>query len=77
MRVLFLMIFGIDLSIQPSLGGKLTTFFQVIFILWIFICYFVGWNPVKTYYVSLFMLSAVSIASFGQYALIGIKYLKN
>ena len=75
--VLFLMIFGVDLNIQPSLGGKLTTFFQTTFILWIFVCYFVGWNPVKTYYVSLFMLAAISIASLGQYVLIGFRYFKS
>jgi len=74
--VLFLMIFGVDLNIQPSIGGKMTTFFQVLFILWIFVCYFVGWNPVKTYYLSLFMLAAISIASFGQYALMGFRYFQ-
>jgi cardiolipin synthase (CMP-forming) len=72
---LFLLLFRVNFTIAPSLSGKLTTFFQLNFILWIFICYFVGWNPVKTYSALLVFITIVSLISLGQYSLIGVKYL--
>lgn len=67
---------GIDIKMAPSVAGKLTTFFQLSFIMWIFLCYFFGWNPTKTYTVSLILLTLFSIASFVQYGMKGVRYLR-
>jgi len=72
----FLLLLGVHLKIVPSIWGKLTTFFQLVFILWIFVCYFVGWNPLRTYSVLLVLLALFSLASLGQYAITGIRYLR-
>lgn len=72
-----LLLLGIKIKVAPSIAGKLTTFFQLSFILWIFACYFFGWNPVKTYYVSLLFITLFSLASLTQYGFIGMQYLKS
>ena len=46
------------LEIRPTVLGKLTMAVQVLFIVWLFTCYFFHWLPVKTYD---FMLGAVLI----------------
>lgn len=68
---------GVKFEIAPTIWGKLTTFFQLLFISWIFICYFVGWAPEKTYFVILIFLFIFSIFSLSQYVKIGFNYLKN
>ena len=73
---LLLFIFGIDLKIEPLASGKLTTFFQSSLVIWIFLCRFFSWNPIKTYYAFLFLLAAFSMISFGQYWVVGWRYLK-
>jgi len=74
---IFLFLLGIKFKISPSVAGKMTTFFQLSFILWLFVCYFFGWNPVRTYYVLLILLSMFSLASLFQYSVIGYGYLGN
>lgn len=54
-------------QIRPLLWGKLTTFFQLFFLCWIFICGFVGWNPIKTYATAMLLLAIFSIISLIQY----------
>lgn len=71
--VLFLL--GIRFKVSPSIGGKLTTFFQLSFILWLFVCYFFDWNPVKTYSVLIVMLAILSIISLVHYCFIGVSYV--
>ncbi len=66
---------GVEIEIAPTLWGKLTTFFQIIFILWIFVCYFYVWVPAKTYYTLLYLLAIFSVFSLWQYVKIGINYL--
>ena len=66
---------GINFTISPSKAGKLTTFFQLSFILWIFSCYFFGWNPIRTYSVFLVLVALFSLISLIQYGVLGIKYL--
>ena len=66
----------IEFEIKPTIWGKLTTFFQSVFIFWIFCCYFLTWNPVKTYSFSIVLLALFSIFSLGHYTLIGIRHLK-
>jgi cardiolipin synthase (CMP-forming) len=74
---LILLLLGIKIKVAPSLAGKLTTFFQLSFIVWIFACYFFGWNPVKTYSVSLILLAFFSLFSLVQYGIIGFRYLSS
>lgn len=71
----FLLLLGVEAKINPSVSGKMTTFFQSGFILWLLSCYFLGWNPVKTYTVLIIMLALFSIISLGQYGIIGLRYL--
>lgn len=53
--------------LSPTIWGKLTTFFQILFIVWIFICYFFGWVPAKTYSIILLLLTLSSFISFLHY----------
>ncbi len=68
---------GIKLEIAPTVWGKLTTLFQLLFIMWLFICYFMSWAPAKTYYTLLILLAIFSVLSLLQYIKIGIGYLDN
>ena len=70
-----LLLFKTNFEVKPNIWGKLTTFFQLIFIMWIFICYFFAWVPAKTYYSLLILLSFFSILSLLQYVKIGFKFL--
>ena len=36
--------------LKPTVWGKLTTFFQLLFIAWVYVCYFADWQPTKTYW---------------------------
>lgn len=68
---LSLIVFCKNFEVKPILWGKLTTFFQITFIGWIFGCYFFSWIPVKTYKISLVLLAVYSVISFLAYAKIG------
>jgi cardiolipin synthase len=63
------------LDVQPTLLGKTTTFIQMIFIMWLFACYFFCWVPIKTYYTMLGVMIFFISASFGQYARIGLRMI--
>ena len=67
---------GIKVAVAPIIWGKLTTFLQLFFIFWMFICYFLEWTPTITYYVTLVLLSIFSILSLLQYIKLGISYLR-
>ena len=71
---LFLFLTGKDFKVSPSIAGKMTTFFQLSFIFWIFACYFFGWNPIKTYSVLIVILALFSFISLFQYGMIGLRY---
>jgi cardiolipin synthase (CMP-forming) len=71
----FLMWSRDEFEIQPTRLGKLTTFFQLLFICWIFLCHFLGWYPIKTFSVVLFMLTIFSISSLFLYIKIGLNFL--
>ena len=73
----FIMRKKVDFEINPTIWGKLTTFFQILFIFWIFACYFFSWIPKRTYYVLLFFLALFSVISLFKYIKIGIQNLKN
>lgn len=64
------------ITINPSRLGKLTTFLQIIFIMWLFGCYFFKWFPIKTYYTFLIGISSLIIISFLQYGKQGITQWK-
>lgn len=56
-----------DELLSPTIWGKLTTFFQILFIVWLFTCYFFGWVPAKTYSIILLLLALSSLISFFHY----------
>lgn len=59
--------------IEPTFLGKLTTTVQIVFIGWLFVCYFFNWAPVKTYYFMLGILFVVMSMSFIQYVSLGVR----
>jgi len=63
------------LHVQPTVLGKLTTFVQTCFIVWLFACYFFQWFPIKTYYTMLTLLSTLAIATLVQYFKMGLAQL--
>ena len=68
---------GKKLEVMPTISGKLTTLFQILFILWLFTCHFFGWVPARTYQTLLIFLSLFSVLSLLQYIKIGSKYLRH
>lgn len=64
------------LDVQPTLLGKITTCMQMIFIIWLFACYFFCWLPIKTYYTMLGIMIFFIGASFGQYVRIALRMIK-
>lgn len=62
-------------DIQPTTLGKTTTCMQMIFIMWLFACYFFCWMPIKTYYTMLGIMIFFIGASFVQYVRIGLRML--
>ena len=65
------------LNVQPTILGKTTTCIQMIFIMWLFACYFFCWMPIKTYYTMLGVMILFISASFGQYARIGLRMINS
>ncbi|HLJ30799.1 MAG TPA: CDP-alcohol phosphatidyltransferase family protein [Candidatus Babeliales bacterium] len=59
------------LNVQPTYLGKTTTCLQMIFIMWLFACYFFCWVPIKTYYTMLSIMIFFITISFMQYTRIG------
>ncbi len=60
-----------QLDVRPTLMGKLTTVVQMVFIIWLFACYYFQWVPVKTYYCMLCIMLLTLLLSFVQYLRIG------
>ena len=71
----FMMCTDKNFIIKPMWWGKLTTFFQILFIVWIFVCYFFTWVPAKTYFILLHLLSLFSVITLLQYVKIGLDCL--
>lgn len=61
-------------AVKPTKFGKATTVFLLSFIAWLCACSIFGWEPVKTYYVALWISLAAIIASLIQYMRIGFMY---
>jgi cardiolipin synthase (CMP-forming) len=68
-----LLIFDFEFNVEPTFSGKLTTFFYILFISWVFVCHFLKWLPMKTFFVLLVMLSLFSLLSLFYYVKIGLK----
>jgi len=64
-----------NLDVRPTRLGKITTFVQIVFIIWLFACYFFQWFPIKTYYSVLGVTLMFVGASFWQYIRIGLRIL--
>ena len=64
-----------NFHVEPTVWGKLTTLFQLLFIGWLFVCYFLHWAPMRTYAVVVILLALFSLLSLMQYMRIGIAYL--
>ncbi len=62
------------LKVEPTLLGKLTMTVQVVFIVWLFACYFFHWVPIRTYYFMLGLVLLLVLSSLIQYATIGYRY---
>ena len=61
------MLFFKNISVSPTWSGKATTMLHMIFLAWIFICYFMQWLPQKTYGCFLMFLAFFSLFSFVHY----------
>lgn len=64
------------IAIKPPLLSKLTTMMQMIFIIWLFACYFFQWEPKRTYFTMLSLLLVLVVSSLLQYIYIGVSQLK-
>lgn len=58
-------------QMDPTITSKITTLMQVLFIVWIFSCYFFNWLPIKTYYSMLVLVTVLVLVSLVQYVRIG------
>lgn len=64
------------LQVRPLILGKVAMFMQVIFIIWLFACYFFKWVPVRTYWAMLFGVLGIVVLALVQYATFGIDQLR-
>jgi len=64
-----------SLEINPSWLGKTAMFIQIVFITWLFACYFFSWVPLKTYYTMLGVVILCALASLVHYLWLGLRYL--
>lgn len=64
------------LNVRPTKLGKMTTMMQMLFIMWLFACYFFHWLPIKTYYSMLGLLLVLVFLSLIQYVRDGIAQLR-
>ncbi len=64
-----------QLDIVPRLLGKYAMFAQVVFIIWVFVCYFFDLHPIKTYYAVIVLLIILVIAALLDYIRLGLRYL--
>ncbi len=63
------------MTIVPTYLSKATTMMQMIFIVWLLICYFCGFAPVKTYYGAIVGMASAMGATLVQYLAIGWRIL--
>jgi len=63
-------------QMTPTWGGKILTFFQIMFIFWLLICRFFSWQPHKTYGVVLVSLVIIGFLTLMHYIYLGVQYLQ-
>jgi len=54
-------------TVEPSFLGKLTTASYMFLIVWIFVCYFAGWLPCKTFLAVVTGVTSISLFSLFHY----------
>ncbi len=64
------------LQVRPLPLGKAAMFAQVVFIIWVFACYFFKWVPVKTYWAMLYGVLGIVLLALIQYITFGIEQLR-
>lgn len=74
---LVLLVTKTGFAVQPTYLGKMTTVVQILFISWLFFCYFFSWVPTRTYYGLMCIMVGCTVMAFAQYLSIGIKYILN
>lgn len=70
---LYILLTKEHLEVRPTWLGKITTVVQMLFIVWLFACYFFHWMPIKTYWTMLGLLLILVIMSLVQYVRIGLR----
>lgn len=71
--VAFILLSGRHLDVRATLLSKATTVVQMLFIIWLFACYYFHWMPLKTYYLMFGIMLCMIILSFMQYVRIGLE----
>ncbi len=64
-------------SIRPTLLGKMSTFVQLCFVGWLFLCHFFNWFPVRSQRVGLVLLIVFVLGVLVHYVWIGLKRVLN
>ncbi len=54
-------------NMTPSVWGKLTTAGYMLLIMWLFLCYFAGWLPAKSFNVALVLVASTACLSLLHY----------
>lgn len=68
--------FNKKIKINPTLLGKMTTVSHVLFITWLFACYFFNWHSVQMYCAMIGGVTLMVCASLVQYVMIGVSQLR-
>ncbi|HXW86302.1 MAG TPA: CDP-alcohol phosphatidyltransferase family protein [Candidatus Bathyarchaeia archaeon] len=63
------------LMIVPTYVSKMTTLMQILFFVWLLLCYVIGFVPVNIYYSALVLVTCAMGVTLGQYFVIGYKVL--
>jgi cardiolipin synthase (CMP-forming) len=64
-----------QLQVRPLIMGKIAMFMQVVFIIWLFACYFFKWVPIHTYWAMLIVTLLVVLLALVQYTKFGFSQL--
>jgi phosphatidylglycerophosphate synthase len=67
--------FAGSVDIKPTLWGKIAMLVQVLFIGWLFACYYFRWVPSKTFWSMVIVVMIVVSASLLHYMMLGVQQL--
>lgn len=62
-------------KVAPTRLGKLTTFGYTVLVGWLFLCYFCGWAPQKSFSVGLIVVAASAFISLLEYLWRGLQWM--